>query len=185
MSDAVVVGVGTVLTDDPLLTARDEDGRPLARQPLRIVVDSTGKTPASARLLQEKGPVMIATTGRIPEGHVAALQSKGAEVVRFPEDDGRVSLTALLSLLGKRDVVSVLVEGGGTLLGSFLDKGLVDKVAAFIAPMIIGGATAKPAVGGQGSATIAQALRLRDVHTELVGDDLLVIGYPQAAASKG
>ena len=176
-ADAVMVGIGTVLADDPQLTARDEEGRPLPRQPLRTIVDSSGRIPATARLFQEPGQVMVAGA-YVPQEQAKALKHGGAEIVQLPAEDGSVDLKALLALLGQREVTSVLAEGGGTLLGSLFDQGLVDKIVAFIAPIIIGGAAATPAVGGQGSATLTQALRLRDVQTEHVGEDLMVVGYP-------
>ena len=178
-SDAVMVGIGTVQADDPQLTARDPDGHPLPRQPLRIVVDSTGRTPASARLLQEPGKVLVAGA-RIPQNRAKALSQAGAQVVQFPAEDGSVDLKALLAFLGQREVTSVLAEGGGALLGSLFDQGLVDKVVAFIAPIIIGGAGATPAVAGHGSATLGEALRLQDVHTEQLGGDMMLVGYPPA-----
>ncbi len=182
-SDAMMVGIGTVLADDPQLTARDPDGHPLPRQPLRIVVDSTGRTPASSRLLQEPGSVLVAGA-RIPQERAKALSLAGAQVSQFPAENGSVDLKALLAYLGQRDITSVLAEGGGTLLGSLFDHGLVDKVVAFIAPLIIGGVGATPAVGGLGSATLGEALRLQDVHTEQIGEDIMVVGYPPAAGQK-
>ncbi len=175
-SDAVMVGIGTVQADDPQLTARDEQDRPLPRQPLRVIVDSTGRTPANSRLLQEPGPVLVAGA-RIPQGRAKALTRAGAEVVQFPSEDGSVDLKAVLAFLGQRDVTSVLVEGGSALLGSFFDQGQVDKVVAFIAPLIIGGQSATPAVGGQGKATLAEALRLQDVKVQVLGEDTMVVGY--------
>ncbi|MBI4339588.1 MAG: bifunctional diaminohydroxyphosphoribosylaminopyrimidine deaminase/5-amino-6-(5-phosphoribosylamino)uracil reductase RibD [Chloroflexi bacterium] len=177
LSDAVMVGVGTALTDDPLLTARDEADQPRPRQPLRVLVDSHGRTPASARLFREPGPVVVAGAG-MPGEHQAALREAGAEVLAFPGEDGRVDLRALLAYLGRRQITSVLAEGGGTLLGSLFDQRLVDKVAAFIAPVVIGGARAVPAVAGQGVATVGQAARLKDVEVHTLGGDLLVTGYP-------
>ena len=176
-ADALLVGVGTVLADDPQLTARDDQDVPLPRQPLRIIVDSTGSTPVTARLFQEPGHVLL-VGGRVPDERAKVLDAAGAEIVLLPAEGGGVDLTALLALLGQREVISVMVEGGGTLLGGFFDHGLVDKVVAFIAPLIIGGVTATPAVGGQGSGTIAKALRLREVQTQTLGEDLMVVGYP-------
>ena len=175
-SDAVMVGVGTVLADDPQLTARNRLDRPLRRQPLRIVVDSRGRTPTDARLLREKGPVLVAGAD-VPQGRKDGLERAGAEVIELPAGNGSVDLNALLALLGQREVTSVLVEGGSALLGSLSDRRLVDKVVAFIAPAVIGGASATTAVGGEGSATIAQALRLCDVRTTRLGADLMVEGY--------
>lgn len=177
IADAVMVGVGTVQVDDPQLTARDAEGRPMPRQPLRIVVDSTGRTATSRRLFQEAGPTLVAGA-RISGERVEALNRVGAQVVQFPTKGGPVDLKALLAFLGQREITSVLVEGGGTLLGSFFDQGLVDKVVAFLAPLIIGGARATPAVGGQGSGILAEALRLEDVRFERLGEDLMVVGYP-------
>ena len=177
VSDAVMVGIGTVLADDPLLTARDGDDHPLQRQPLRIVVDSRGRTPAAARLLHGPGTVLVAGAS-IPEKSRSALAATGAETTQLPNGDGTVDLKALVAYLGQRDVTSLLVEGGSTLLGAFFDMGLVDKVVTFIAPVIIGGKEAVTAVGGLGSSTLADAMRLRDVKVQQFDDDVMVTGYP-------
>jgi diaminohydroxyphosphoribosylaminopyrimidine deaminase/5-amino-6-(5-phosphoribosylamino)uracil reductase len=105
------------------------------------------------------------------------MSNAGARVEVLPDEDGRVSLPALLDLLGKQDVLSLLIEGGGALLGSFFDQRLVDKVHAIVAPMIIGGASAPTAVAGLGAARMADALRLQEVALERLGDDVLVTGY--------
>ena len=176
-SDAVMAGVGTVVADDPQLTARDDQDRPLDHQPLRVIVDGQGRTPVTARLFQEPGKVLIAGA-HIPQRRTRALERAGAEVLELPAEDGSVDLRALLAALGQREVAAVLVEGGGKLLGALFDRKLVDKVVAFLAPVIIGGAEAVPAVAGAGSGTIAEAFRLQDVETEQVGEDLMVVGYP-------
>ena len=177
-SDAIMVGVNTVLRDDPQLTARDEHGRPLARQPLRVVLDSGARTPADARMLKEPGHTLIAVT-RPPDDRAASLMEAGAEVVRLPATrDGRVEPRALLEALGARGVVSLMVEGGGTLLGSLFDLGLVDKVVAFIAPVVIGGRDAPSPVAGKGVADLIEATTLQRVRVEPVGEDIMVVGYP-------
>ncbi|MFQ5879953.1 MAG: bifunctional diaminohydroxyphosphoribosylaminopyrimidine deaminase/5-amino-6-(5-phosphoribosylamino)uracil reductase RibD, partial [Dehalococcoidia bacterium] len=140
--DAIAVGVNTVLVDDPLLTARPGGSEAGARQPRRVVVDSRGRTPATARVLTGPARTLIATTGRSDPAWRRRVTVAGAEVVVLPEKDGRVDLAALLRELGRRDVLSLLVEGGGVLLGSFFDGRLGDKVAAIIAPMVIGAANA-------------------------------------------
>ena len=150
--------------------------RPLRRQPLRIVVDSQGRTPTDARLFQEQGPVLMAGA-HVPQDRKEALERAGVDVMELPAEDGSVDIKALLALLGQREVTSVLVEGGSALLGSLFDQQLVDKVVAFIAPVIIGGTTATTAVGGEGVHTITQVLRLCDVHTTRLGTDLMVEGY--------
>ena len=176
-SDAVMVGIGTVLADDPLLTARDEDDVPLSKQPLRVIVDSRLRISTTARLFSQPGSILIAAGHPDPKA-VSEIRALGMEVALLPAEDGRVDLEALLSLLGERQVTSLMVEGGSELLGSFFDRNLVDKVAACIAPVIIGGAAAKSSVGGHGSNTLAEAYRLRDVEVEPIGDDLIVTGYP-------
>lgn len=184
-SDAIAIGVSTVLVDDPQLTARP-DGHLADRQPLRVVLDSSGRTPPEAKVL---GPwtgsgqgcgarMMIATTDASSQAWRRQMAEAGARVDVLPADDsGRVSLPALLDLLGASDVLSLLVEGGGVLLGSFFDQRLVDKVQAVVAPMIIGGATAPTVVAGVGASRMAEALRLRDVTVERLGEDMLVTGY--------
>jgi diaminohydroxyphosphoribosylaminopyrimidine deaminase/5-amino-6-(5-phosphoribosylamino)uracil reductase len=175
--DAILVGSGTVLADDPLLTARPEDGPP-PRQPLRVVADSRGRIPPAARVLDgAEAPTLVATTATAPAAWRAAVAARGAEVLVLPAGpDGRVDLDALLRALGGRGVMSVLVEGGATLLGALFDAGLVDKVQTVVAPLIIGG-LAPAAVAGRGARTMAEALRLRDVSVERLGDDVLITGY--------
>ena len=176
--DAIMVGVNTVLRDDPQLTARDGDDKPLEHQPLRIVLDSRACTPPDARLLKQPGPTIIAAT-HPPDENVGPLMHAGAEVLQIPATkQGMVNPSALLGVLGARGVVRVLVEGGGTLLGSLFDLGAVDKVAAFIAPVIIGGISAPTAVGGEGAASMSQAIRLGRVRVEQIGEDMLMVGYP-------
>jgi diaminohydroxyphosphoribosylaminopyrimidine deaminase/5-amino-6-(5-phosphoribosylamino)uracil reductase len=158
--DAVVAGVGTVLADDPQLTVRDVAGE-LApgRQPLRVVVDTDGRTPATARVRDDRAPTWVATSAEVKTG-----------------DDGRIALPALLRALHERDVISVLLEGGPTLAGSFLAAGLVDRVVAYLAPALLGAGT--PALVGGGITTIADILRLDVDDVSLVGPDLRVSGRP-------
>ena len=179
--DAIMVGVNTVLRDNPRLTARDTDGNLLSRQPLRVILDSKARTPTDAILLNEPGLTFIAVTRAAAEDRIAALREAGAEVLQFPETaEGMVDPCALLQALGARGVVSLLVEGGGTLLGSMFDLGMVDKVAAFIAPKIIGGIAAPSPVGGMGSLNMSQVVDIERAKVEQVGDDVLITGYPSA-----
>ena len=176
--DAIMVGINTVLHDDPQLTARDEDDYPLSRQPLRVVVDSHARTPLTARLLGEPGDALIAVAGA-DQARVAALNDTGAQVLSLPEPaNGRVDLSSLLATLGQRGIVRLLVEGGGTLLGSLFDQNLVDKVFAFIAPRIVGGQRAPSPVEGRGISILAEAISLQHATMESIGEDFLVIGYP-------
>jgi diaminohydroxyphosphoribosylaminopyrimidine deaminase / 5-amino-6-(5-phosphoribosylamino)uracil reductase len=178
--DAVMVGVNTVIADDPQLTARDEHGRPLLRQPMRLIVDSTARVPMSCRAVSGDLPgrtVLIVGPGA-DRGKLSQLQERGNAVISVPEKDGRVDVEAALrGLAAEWHITSVLVEGGGALLGSLFDLNLVDKVVAFVAPKLIGGVGAPGPVGGQGVETIKRAVRLRNVVWEPVGDDMMVTGY--------
>ena len=179
-SDAVLVGVNTVLADDPQLTARDPHGNPLPRQPLRVVMDSQCRTPPTARILQQPGTTLIATSQQSPRHRIDQLGRSGAEVLTLPADhNGRVSVEALLVELGRRDVVSLMVEGGGTLLGSLFDAGLVDKVFAFIAPVVIGGSAALSPIEGRGVENMGQAWKIERARMRAIGPDWLIVGYPQ------
>ena len=175
--DAIMVGVRTVLVDDPQLTARPGDADS-ARQPLRIVADSRGRTPVTARVLDGPGRALLATTEASSARWRQQMTEAGAEVLVLPDAEGRVDVAALLRALGERETLSLLVEGGGELLGSFFDAGLVDKVHAIVAPLIIGGMDAPAAVAGRGAERMAEALRLRDIVIERLGEDVLVTGYP-------
>ena len=179
-SDAIMVGVNTVVSDDPQLTARDEVDDPLQRQPLRVVVDSRGRTPCQARLLAQPGRTLIAVADAT-EARRRQLAEAGAEVEALPASDGSVDLARLLESLGGRSVTSVLVEGGGTLLGSLFDRGLVDKVVALIAPTIVGGLAAPSPVEGAGVELMAQARPLGHVRVMHFGKDVAIIGYPEAS----
>jgi len=178
-SDAIMAGVNTVLADDPQLTARSCGGRggTARKQPQRVIVDGKGRTPLTARVFRQPGKTLL-VLGRIatPEEKTVFAQV-GAEVLELPSAGGRVDLEKLLEALGEREITSVLVEGGGILLGSLFDCGLVDKVTAFIAPIIIGGEEAKTAVSGKGVDKVVDSLRLERIRVEKFGEDLMVSGY--------
>lgn len=169
-SDAIMAGINTVLADDPQLTARSPDGTTLPRQPLRVIVDSRGRIPHDARLLTETGDTLVAVAE-------SGIQIPGAEIVSMPGADGKVDLNALMQELGRREITSVLIEGGGTLIGSLFDLRLVDKVVAFIAPVIIGGRSAPSPVGGLGAERMTDTLRLSRVKIHQFGDDVAITGY--------
>ncbi|MDE2967859.1 MAG: bifunctional diaminohydroxyphosphoribosylaminopyrimidine deaminase/5-amino-6-(5-phosphoribosylamino)uracil reductase RibD [Chloroflexota bacterium] len=178
--DAMLVGVETIIVDDPQLTARPERWNGPVPQPLRVVVDSRGRTPLDSRVLEDvsSSPTLIATVSASAEWR-EAMASRKIDVAVLPADEnGRVSLPALLDLLGQeRGVVGLLVEGGGDVLGSFFDQRLVNKVTAVVAPMIIGG-DAQAAVRGQGAKRMRDVLRLNHMTVERLGADLLISGYP-------
>jgi len=176
--DAILVGRGTVEADDPRLTTR-VPGATTVHHPLRVVLDSRGRAPLTARVFAADlpGQTVLAATPALPPARRAAFEAQGVEVWTLPAGaDGRVSLPALLDALGARGITTLLVEGGPTVLGAFFDAGLVHKVHAFVAPVVFGGA-APSAIGGWGVARADQAPRLRAVTIERLGDDLLVTGY--------
>jgi diaminohydroxyphosphoribosylaminopyrimidine deaminase/5-amino-6-(5-phosphoribosylamino)uracil reductase len=175
--DAILVGSDTVIIDDPELTARPDDTL-AERQPMRVVVDSRGRIPPMARVLAGPSPTLVATTAEAPPSWRAVIEAQGAEILVFPSKDGHVDLRALLEELGRRDILTLLVEGGGVIHGGFFDAGLVDKVHAVIAPIIVGASEAPAAVAGRGAYRMAEALRLGDVTVERLGQDILVTGYP-------
>jgi diaminohydroxyphosphoribosylaminopyrimidine deaminase/5-amino-6-(5-phosphoribosylamino)uracil reductase len=178
-SDAIMAGVNTVINDNPHLTARGCAGRGgiSHKQPLRVIVDSNGRTPPDSLLFKEPGQTLVALGGGVSDDMVKAYENAGAEAIIFPGPEGRVNLPALIRHLGERRITSLLVEGGGTLLGSLFDNGLVDKVVAIVAPMIIGGAEAKPAVAGQGVDKIAESHRLENVRVSQYDSDTVISGY--------
>jgi diaminohydroxyphosphoribosylaminopyrimidine deaminase/5-amino-6-(5-phosphoribosylamino)uracil reductase len=175
--DAILVGIGTVLADNPQLTTR------LARRPgndpIRVVLDSRLRLPLSAHLLHlsSPAPTWVACTAAAPAENIQALEFQGIKVLVLPEKDGRVALTPLLQELGRRRVQSLLVEGGAEVLGAFLDQRLVDKFYFFYAPKILGGKDAYPAVAGRGVANLSEAHQARNLSLRRLGPDLLVSGY--------
>lgn len=173
--DAILVGAGTVAADDPLLTDRSDLAR---RRPLvRVVLDEhLTVTPESnlARTARDFPVVLFASAGVDPQ-RAAALEEMGVEVMR--DESGGRDLIAVLNDLSRRSLTSVLVEGGATVAALFLEAGLVNKVSCFIAPLIIGGVDARPAVAGHGAETIADALRLHDVEVVRHALDVEITGY--------
>ncbi|MHB1524850.1 MAG: bifunctional diaminohydroxyphosphoribosylaminopyrimidine deaminase/5-amino-6-(5-phosphoribosylamino)uracil reductase RibD [Candidatus Dormibacteria bacterium] len=169
--DAILVGVGTALADDPELSARA--GFEGGRQPLRVVVDSNLRLPPSARLLRSAGaPVLIATVAGADPDLRRALEAAGAEVLELPSAGGAVPLRELLVRLAGRGVISLLVEGGPTLLGAMRAEGLGNRVVAYVAPIVLGGSSAPGPFGGAGAARLAAAWRLHWTETAKVGPDL-------------
>jgi diaminohydroxyphosphoribosylaminopyrimidine deaminase/5-amino-6-(5-phosphoribosylamino)uracil reductase len=176
--DAILQGSSTVVIDNPQLTARPED-QEAEHQPLRIVLDSSGRISREANVLQGAASTLVATTERANAAWRQTIEATGAEVLVLPSDaEGRVALRPLLEELGRRGVLWLLVEGGGVVNGSFFDERLVDKVHAIVAPMIVGAAAAATPVAGRGAQRMTEALRLRDITIERLGEDVLVTGYP-------
>ena len=178
ISDAIMVGVNTIMIDDPQLTARcGFRGGMTKKQPLRVVVDATGKTPMTARIFSEPGSVLLAVGEKVSPTQKRAYTKAGAEVLVLSSKRGLINLEELLQSLGKRQITSVLIEGGSTLLGSLCDQKLVDKMTVFIAPIIIGGEKARTAIGGKGIDKVVNSLKLERIKTNQFDNDLMITGY--------
>ena len=175
--DAILVGVNTVLRDDPQLTTRlaaEALGRE-PRQPWRLVLDSQARTPPDSRLLDPAlpGRTTLCITAAAPAARVAALRARGADLLALPGDaDGRLDLAALATELGRRGVMSLLVEGGATVHGAFLAAGLVDRVTVYVAPLLVGGADAPGPIGGVGVSQLSEAIRPAALRVERLGADV-------------
>ena len=178
--DAVVVGVGTVLKDNPTLTARLSD-RPLKlapRQPLRVVLDSRLRTPPTATVCakQDRAKTLIVTTKRASQSRLRPFERAGVEVVSLALKNRRVSFPALMRMLGKRGITSVLIEGGSTVNAAALREKLVNHVVLYLAPTLMGGQDAKAVIGDRSPKSLAQALTLCHVSVRRIGEDLVVEG---------
>ncbi len=178
-SDAIMAGVNTVLADNPHLTARCCGGRggTVKKQPLRVIVDGKGRTPPTAQIFNEPGETLLALGRRIKPGEAEAFARLNAELLELPSTRGYIDLERLMKVLAERGITSVLVEGGSILLGSMFDRGLVDKVVVFIAPIIIGGEKAKTAVAGKGVDKVVDSFKLKRINIERFGQDIMVSGY--------
>jgi len=175
MVDAVMVGVGTVVADDPQLTCRMGVR---GRDPLRVVVDSRLRTPPDAALFALDSPAKtLFATIAVESPHVTEFEDRGAEILRCREDAGRVDLADLLARLGSRGIQSVLLEGGRELAAAALRKGLIDKFMLFFAPKLLGG-DGYGLFAGAGPALMAEAHALRDLAVRRFGTDILIEGYP-------
>lgn len=186
-ADAILVGSDTVLKDDPLLTTRRANGKP-GRDARPILVDSRGRIPASAKVLtvprNPPVPPLIVTTARAPAQVRAAWEKAGAEVWMLPEDEnGHVDLAELNRRLGACEITSLLIESGGTLAEAALRAGMIDRVLIYIAPILVGGATAPTALGGTGVEKLTEAWQLADLEVSRSGVDIRVTGRvrPQPA----
>jgi diaminohydroxyphosphoribosylaminopyrimidine deaminase/5-amino-6-(5-phosphoribosylamino)uracil reductase len=170
--DAIIVGIGTVLADDPLLTARP----PGRRTALRVVLDSHARLPLASHLARTARdvPVLVATSEHATETATGALEQLGCECTRLRHDDHGVSAESLLRQLGARRLTNVLVEGGSRVLGSFFDADLIDEIHAFVAPNILGGESSRSAVAGRGHSQIADASQYELVEMVRSADDCLI-----------
>jgi diaminohydroxyphosphoribosylaminopyrimidine deaminase / 5-amino-6-(5-phosphoribosylamino)uracil reductase len=174
---AIMVGIGTILADDPQLNVRLQDK--VLRDPIRIIVDSTAKIPLSAKALNVNSSTktILATTERAGLDKINLLKEMGTEIIVTPQKNGRVDLSYLMKALGERKIDSVLLEGGSDLNFSAFEEGIVDKVITFIAPKIIGGVSAKTPIGGKGIASMNDAIEVKNMEIRNFGDDFMLEGY--------
>lgn len=185
--DAIIVGAQTAIADQPQLTVRNPaahiHGEPA--HPLRIVLDSKGRVPVSNALFNSSlpGKTIIVTTDAMPKLHQKELAEQNIEVISLPcsstndpTTNNYPDIKLLLEELGRRNIHSVLVEGGSTVLGNFLDNELIDEVWAFVAPVLIGGTGAAPSIAGKGVSKLEQAPRLINVRVEHLDNDILIKG---------
>lgn len=172
--DGIMVGINTVIEDNPMLTARVDGGK----NPIRIVVDSSLKIDINANVVQDKSAkTIVATTDKADKDKILKLQAQDVDVIVVDKDENdKVDIEKLLDILGQQNICSILVEGGATLSGSFVAKKLVDKVYFFIAPKFVGGKEAKTPVAGTGILNLQEALALKDIQIEKLEEDILIIG---------
>ncbi len=182
-ADAVLVGVGTILFDDPELTYRGK--APKSRSLLRVVLDSKLRTPSSARLLQRcpEDPVLIFCSRQASQSRLKMLENQGAQIFRVAGSENGLDLHAVLKELGRRNVLGLLVEGGRRIHWSLLSMELVDKFFFIIAPIVLGGEGSVPSVGGKGYAATADAPRFRIRKSVSIGPDMVLETYPSYSRS--
>ncbi|OPJ55370.1 bifunctional diaminohydroxyphosphoribosylaminopyrimidine deaminase/5-amino-6-(5-phosphoribosylamino)uracil reductase RibD [Alkalithermobacter paradoxus] len=172
---SIMVGVGTVLADNPHLTTRLDIPNP--KSPIRIIVDTYAKTPLDSNVLSCDSKTIIATTSLACDEKLNKLRNKGAQIIVTPTKDDKVDLTFLMKELGRMNIDSVLLEGGSTLNYTAINENLVDKVISFVSPKIIGGYNAKTPVGGYGKDYIKDAVKLNNIDVLRFGDDIMIEGY--------
>lgn len=189
--DAVLVGVGTILKDNPDLSARGrhpEAGTRSGRQPVRVILDSRLRTPLASRVLRwtVEQPTIICTTTRAPAGRIRQFQSRGAEVWVLPQASGKVSLRACLQKLGQAGLLTVLIEGGGTVNGTAVREGLLDHLRLYVAPKLLGGQDAQSFIGGASPKNLDGCRSLENVTIRRLGSDYVLTGrFLKAGVSAG
>jgi len=180
-TDAVIVGIGTVMADNPELSARESKKSSMqrrGRQPVRVVLDSHLRIPSTAKVLTwvHEQPTIVCTTAKASPKKIKTLKARGIQVWVLPQKNGMVSLKATLGKLGKAGMSTVLIEGGSTLNASALQEGLVNKVRLYVAPKLLGGQDTKSLIGGVGPKAIEQGWHLLKPELKRIGQDWLVEG---------
>ncbi len=179
-ADGIVVGIETVLHDDPALTTRIADDKDHNKDAARIILDSKARLPLDAKVINadSNAPTIVVVTEEAPQERCNALISQGVEVIVLPSHEGKVSLKALMEILGQREITCLLVEGGGTVNYSFMEENLIDKLYLFLAPIICGGRNAPTSFSGEGIDILNKAWAVSNLELKQYGEDLLLIGYP-------
>ncbi|MBZ9688766.1 bifunctional diaminohydroxyphosphoribosylaminopyrimidine deaminase/5-amino-6-(5-phosphoribosylamino)uracil reductase RibD [Clostridium estertheticum] len=177
MVTGIMVGIGTVLKDDPELTTRREGL--LSLNPTRIIIDSRARIPLEAKVLKcdEKTKTIIVTTEFADKSKIEAIKQKGAEVIVTQSKNNWVDLKHLMTVLGEMGIDSILLEGGSTLNYSAIEAGVVDKIITFIAPQIFGGTSGKTSVGGKGIEYVKDSIKLLDTEVTKFDEDIMIEGY--------
>jgi diaminohydroxyphosphoribosylaminopyrimidine deaminase/5-amino-6-(5-phosphoribosylamino)uracil reductase len=174
---SIMVGIGTILADDPLLTTRLEgqDGK----DPIRIIIDTYGRIPLNAKVLQLPGQTILATTQQADREKLKTIEKMNTEILITPMKNQKVDLSYVVQYLGQQKIDSILLEGGSTLNYSALNEGIVDKIICFIAPKIIGGEKSKTPVGGQGKPYMKDAFLFKNMTIVKLENDFMIQGYPK------
>ncbi|MCH2310282.1 MAG: bifunctional diaminohydroxyphosphoribosylaminopyrimidine deaminase/5-amino-6-(5-phosphoribosylamino)uracil reductase RibD [SAR202 cluster bacterium] len=173
INDGVMIGSKTAMIDNPTLTSRGKHAPESGRQPMRILLDSSLKTPTDFNIFNADAKTLVATSNdtdviNLPNGHV---------IKKIGKNNGKLNLDEILKILGEMQIKSVLIEGGSQLIGDFFDKKKIDKIQAFVSPKIFGGHQAKSPVGGKGSETMKDIEKLSDISYKTFDDDFLITGY--------
>ncbi|MBW1801562.1 MAG: bifunctional diaminohydroxyphosphoribosylaminopyrimidine deaminase/5-amino-6-(5-phosphoribosylamino)uracil reductase RibD [Deltaproteobacteria bacterium] len=177
--DGIMVGIGTVISDDPSLTARLPYGK--GEDPVRIIVDTHLRIPGDARVMNHDSAseTLVVVGDHVSSGKITALRKEGVSIMKCPTRGGRIELTALMDILGQASLTSVLLEGGSTLMGAMIRETLIDKFYIFKAPKILGGGDGIPMAAGPGPITMEGCPVLKDIQIRRFNDDVMITGYPE------
>lgn len=175
--DGIMVGIGTVLADDPMLNTRLPDRK--GKDPIRLILDGNLDLPLNSRIVESspKQPTLVFCAADADRRRMGELEKRGLAVITVEGAPDKLNLRQVLTYAAQRKICSIMVEGGATVSASFIEQGLIDKLYWFIAPKIMGGRSAPSPVGGQGFKTMAEAIDVCDIESEFIGQDLLIKGY--------
>ena len=173
--DAIMAGIGTILKDDPLLSARK--GGKIIKEPYKIIIDPLAQIPLPSKVLKDASKAIVVSTKKAPAKKIEALKKLGVRVMFPATRGGRIDLKDVFKVLGSENITSILIEGGGNTAAQAIEQKVVDKVTFFISPKIIGGKDAITPVEGSGIKDMKNAIRLKEVEITRFDDDIMVEGY--------